>query len=311
MKPTLEQLESRLAPTVDIVYGGGPTIPHVQVADLHTDPSMAAYSDQAMQVILSQYLPLLTPYYGVGAGSLNASVNVTPLPGPNLLDAQIQKAITAEIQSGAVQPPSASQLYVYFLSPNQVVTDEGGAANGGYHGTFQLNGQPVYYAVIYDAGTSIPGYLVPAIASHEIAESVTDPAPYSGWTDASTHDEIDDVYAWRFMFTLNGFYMMAPSGPTGQIIQPNGQQSDPPQPLSPPQQQQPNPFVELSQLSAIPLEQFNALAYRVLALIDPRDFAARAAAAQQQLEQNPMLPTPKGQQRVALGWAMFAQVLSQ
>jgi len=119
------------------------------------------------------------------------------------------------------------------------------------------------------------------------------------------------------MFTLNGFLMMAPSGPTGQVIQPSdptgqtihptAQQLATSQTPSPPQ---PNPFVELSQLSAIPMEQFNALAFRMLALIDPRDFTARAAAAQQQLEQNPMLPTPQGRQAASLGWAMFAQVLS-
>jgi subtilase family serine protease len=72
-----------------------------------------------------------------------------------------------------------------------------------------------------------------------------------------------------------------------------------------------NPFVDLAGLMAIAIDQFDAMAYRVLALIDPRDFAVPAVTSQQHLDQNPMLSTPLGQQAAALGRAAFAQILSQ
>jgi subtilase family serine protease len=71
-----------------------------------------------------------------------------------------------------------------------------------------------------------------------------------------------------------------------------------------------NPFVNLADLAAIAIEQFDSLMYRLLAMIDPRDFAVPAMSAQQQLMQNPLLPTPQGRQAAELGVAVFAQVLS-
>jgi hypothetical protein len=84
----------------------------------------------------------------------------------------------------------------------------------------------------------------------------------------------------------------------------------PPAPPAPPASASPNPFVDLAGLEAVAIEQFDSLVYRLLAMIDPGDFAARAAAAQQQLMQNPMLATPQGQQAAALGQAAFVQALS-
>jgi hypothetical protein len=297
MRPHLERLEDRCTPSVDITFGGGPTIPHIAVTDIHADASAAAFTDAAMQVIVQQYLPLLS-VYGIGNGTLQGSVNVAPLAG-NPTDAQIRQQITAQIQAGLVPQPGPSQAYCYFLAPGQVIADSwGGDQISGYHDCFFLNGQPVYYEVIYDYQPS----QITVIESHEIGETVTDPQPTTGWVDRTTGMETEDVYAWQQDFQMGGYNMNCASGPQGQLLQS-------PQPPLPPPQPPPNPLVELEELLDLAVEQYEELAFRCLALIDPRDFADIATAKQNELLNNPMLQTQLGQIALLEGELMFLSSL--
>lgn len=298
----LERLEDRLCPSsIDITYNGGPTIPHAQVADLHADTTLTAYTDQAMRVIVSQYLPLLAPY-GIGAGTLNGSSNVTPIPNVIVTNGQIQSSIAAEIQAGRTPAPGASQLYVYFLAPNQIVAEFPGAS--GYHWSFNLNGKAVYYAVVYGTSLGILQSYLSIAAAHEVAESVTDPQPGTGWFDLNSGLEVADVYQWQFLFALAGYQFSALSGPQGQILQ--GISILPPQPVQPVPS---SPVAQLDELYSIAIDQFEALTFRVLAIIDPRDFVGRAAAEQTQLATHPLLHTPLGLVASTLGWVAFGEVV--
>jgi hypothetical protein len=111
------------------------------------------------------------------------------------------------------------------------------------------------------------------------------------------------------MFTLGGYEMMAPSGPQGQVIQPAVQPM--PQPQQPPQQQpQPQPENQIGEPFTLALEEFDFLAFRVLAMVDARDFAGPAAAAQQALASNPLLNTPLGHVAEGAGASAFANIAS-
>jgi hypothetical protein len=88
-----------------------------------------------------------------------------------------------------------------------------------YHSTFQRNGTNVYYAVIPDMSGRCSGDCGPssqlgnttAVASHELAESVTDPAvglaadygPPLGWFDRDAGEIADICNGQRAM--VGGF----------------------------------------------------------------------------------------------------------
>src|SRR5262249_50589102 len=129
--------------------------------------------------------------YGVGRGSATAGVvdTVSLASGSTITDASIQARLSADIAAGRVQPVDANRLYVVFVQPNVAVNLGGGQGTTqqgilGYHGAFAgPGGQTVRYAVIAypggaahnsSMGTSAIDQLT-AVASHEVAEAVTDP----------------------------------------------------------------------------------------------------------------------------------------
>jgi hypothetical protein len=119
------------------------------------------------------------------------------------------------LSRGLVQPPDANRLYVIFVEPGVAVMDSRGATSDrpggflGYHGAF--TGFDAYgyahairYAVITYPGAGTNNFFVPGlnafdtmtkVASHEIAEAVTDPdVNYArlGWYD-DQRGEISDI----------------------------------------------------------------------------------------------------------------------
>ncbi len=229
-RPTLEVLEDRITPT-NITYGGGPTIPHVQVTDIVMG-SQPMDTTAFMQAMVRDYLPWLGPDYGIGAGTLQSAISVPPLAG-NPTNAQIQNYLQQEINAGAVPPPSLNQVYMIFLAPGQVVSDESGSAS--YHGAAVTisNSQSEYllYGVIY--GSSAQEMQVSA--SHELAETVTDPLG-TGYQDLSLNGngEVADIYELNTPpVSLDGYSVAVLSGPQGQKIEgPQGPPSSAPSPVS-------------------------------------------------------------------------------
>ncbi len=286
VRPTLEVLEDRTVPT-SITYHGGPTIPHVQVNNIVMGPQ-SLDAGALVRALVQDYLPLMGPYYGIGAGTLRSSINVAPLPG-NPTDGQIQSFLLQEIRSGAVPPPGPNQLYMVFLAPGQAVPDVGFLS---YHGYFFTPGiGAIYYAVVYGA----PGQ-TSISASHELAESVTDPDGFSGYIDLSldggANGEVADIYqSVNATFPLNGYPVAVLSGPQGQPIG-----------IAPP--------ATLQNLITLAIQEAEALAFQYFASIAPQ-LAPYAQNATLVVESNLLYDTPQGQMAVLLGELMYSNLLSQ
>jgi hypothetical protein len=254
MIPHLEPLEARLSPTA-ITNHGGPVLANPQVNDVFVSLAMPPM-DQLAQVLTTQYAAILAPY-GVGEGALHSSITV-PNPGP-LSNAGVQQMLAAEITAGVLPAPDGNQLYMLYLP--QQVTDGWAQQDSGYHSAFTWNGLWVPYAVI----PAQPNESIPA--SHEFAETVTDPIVGTGWFGANTGEEICDLYNWQ-TFHLDGFPVTIVAAPDGTpLVGPN--------------------LSEQAALAALPVEEFFALAWSYIAWVDPL-FAPYAHAAVETLQANPM-----------------------
>ncbi len=300
-RPFLESLEDRTVPSVAITYGGGPTISHVQVNNIVMG-SQSVNTTSLTQMLVSDYLPMLGRNYGIGAGTLRSTITLAPLPG-SPSNIQIQNLILQEINSGAVPPPDGNQAYLVFLAPSQVVSGFQGTDTGGYHSGFYVTHDasgyhpityfslgtqvlPIYYGVSFGTDpTSI-------IASHELAEIVTDPSG-SGYRDPtqSNGGEVADIYEFASPLYLNGYPVSILSDPHGQkmAITPTATPQD---------------------VFALAVEQIKALAFHYASMLNPL-LAPYAQSANAELNGNWLYGTPEGQIGVMLGEIVFSNWLSQ
>ncbi len=139
---------------------------------------------------LSEY-STTSPAQTIGLGSFSASKTITPAAarnGATITDLQIQAEISAQITSGGLPAPDANTVYSLFFPSGKKIT-QGGSTSCvqfcAYHGTFVRNGQNVYYTVLPDlsasgcstgCGTSTLFNNTTSVLSHELIETVTDPA---------------------------------------------------------------------------------------------------------------------------------------
>jgi hypothetical protein len=191
-----------------------------------------------------------TAGYYVGRGSDSAGA-VLPYGLPNVInDSDIQNMIQTGIFFFGLAQPDPNRLYVVFVQPNTEVIGPGGNSVSnfaGYHGAFlgvnaffQLT--VFHYAVVTTPGGTVgntyangESYLsqfdeMTMVASHEIAEAVTDPdANFStvGWYDDSKNQEIGDIVNGQSV-RLNGYLVQKevdqydnPMFPTGLSFQGN------------------------------------------------------------------------------------------
>ena len=210
---------------LSVGYHGGAVLSNVAVETLYYGPAWnqnaallqtARYLNQfCSDITNSSYLDLLNQYgtsqQSIGRGQFTgADLNASNPPGGNVVtDDQIQQMIESQLAGGALPAASANQLIVVFTAPNVVVSlgnQTSATVPGfyGYHGSFtSALGQQIRYAVIANpAGNNqVPGLSaadqLTLIASHELAEAVTDPdgdAWFDGNRRSPTYgDEIGDL----------------------------------------------------------------------------------------------------------------------
>jgi hypothetical protein len=259
-----------------------------------------------MQDLVRDYLPLLGPYYGIGAGTLRSSISVAPFAGmPS--NAGIQNFLVQEMNSGAIPAPGGNQVYFLFLPPGQTVSDVAGTDTTGYHSNFYVYQTaagyqiasvvpigtpllPVYYAVSLGTTPSVS-----VTASHELAESVTDPNG-TGFRDPTNPygGEVADIYEFLPPWTLDGFPVSVLSGPQGQMIDGVGGAAA--------------PAANLQSFFALIINEVEALAYQYLSGIDPQ-LTADAHAAEAAVITNPWYDTSQGQMGIMLGEMVFYSAL--
>jgi hypothetical protein len=202
-----------------LTYYGGPVISNVKVWTVFWNSSVANQStiNSFYQTITSSaYFDWLTEYntssQTIGHGSLGGSVVDTGAPtGSSVTDTQIQKEITRLIQAGTLPTNDGNNLYMVYFPPG--VTIAQGTSHScqefcAYHGTFTLGGKDAFYGVIPDlggacatgCGTGSQLQNTTSVSSHEMIESVTDPAVGLAQSLASplawydqTNGEIGDI----------------------------------------------------------------------------------------------------------------------
>jgi hypothetical protein len=136
-------------------------------------------------------------------GSYAGSVSVASAPPNPVTDGAIQALIDSLIRDGSLPENDGHQLFVVFLPRGVIVGDDPknhSCTNYcGYHSQFKItspspdrNSPNRWYAVIPDCekGCADETQGREMVASHEMAEAITDPAPGAGWVDNS------DYFAW-------------------------------------------------------------------------------------------------------------------
>lgn len=226
MRPTLETLEDRCAPSTAPTYHGGLVQQDPAIATLTAGTQPTNF--QAMvNTLVNNYLATDLGVFGVRSASWNGNAQVGD-PGP-LANADVQQLLVQEINAGALpQPLSRDQQYLVIL--NHPITDVPGA--GAYHSNFYDGNQLVIYDVVW--ATNPAAYDTYGLY-HETAEAATDPTGTGWYADGVTNGEIADL-APGDGFNLEGFDAAVVMGPDGQFIAgptpytPLSQSSPPPPP---------------------------------------------------------------------------------
>lgn len=132
------------------------------------------------------------PQQHIGRASFGGVFAIAPHHrGAELSDQDVQNELLRQAHDGVLPAADGQSVYLVFLPPDVTVTTQGlrsCAPTGfcGYHGTAVARGAPLYYAVVADQGPNsgcesacgpalAPYDNVTAIASHELAEAITDP----------------------------------------------------------------------------------------------------------------------------------------
>lgn len=253
-----ESLEDRRVFNVD--YFGGPVISNVQVEtvfyghDWYSNPALHQTGSELNQyfnfLTNSSYMDLLhqysTPFQSIGHGSWVGGElvdrNASPLGSLYVDDSEIQQMLESVVYHRQVPGPNGNLVYMVYTDPNTEVTD--GGSNSikdflGYHSAFfdPYNGREVFYAVIpspvgnADARGLTAFQQQTEVASHELAEAVTDPEPVSGWDDRTRQDgEIGDLAVGDVCY-LGGYAVQAEwSNLLGGPAMPYGATLTPPAP---------------------------------------------------------------------------------
>jgi hypothetical protein len=224
--PTAEFVARGVAPTAGapvphLQNHGGPVLGAVEVIPVYwgaawatgTNAQLASQVDGFFDFILtSSYMDLLNEYSTaattINHGSRPTSVHVSATePGTvvagnrQVTDAQIRTALQAWIANHTVPATTANTLYFIFLPPGVVslAFNSRSCVAGGYCGYHDHIGG-TYYAVIPYADCPGCAFSAPfldtltEVASHELAEAITDPA-LNAWWDPNTGpgDEIGDI----------------------------------------------------------------------------------------------------------------------
>jgi hypothetical protein len=160
----------------------------------------------------------------IATGALNAAGNVD--------EVAIVNSLKADIASGKLPAPDANKLYMVFMAPGmRSQFDVTNANGGGHHAAFMTSSGPAYYAIIDNPADGFAAAGMPAqatafqkftaTASHELVESITNPADWDkvpadggsanipAWID-SAGNEIGDITqstppAGGVMSTIDGY----------------------------------------------------------------------------------------------------------
>ena len=235
-------------PKALLSYYGGPVLSNASVYAVYWGPNVnpevtAKIPDFYKSFIESNYMDWLTEYNTVGVKSINGHVSTNQVIGRgkyegvivlqpinksmSVTDTEIRAEIDAQINAGKLPNPNANTLFMLHMPPGMSITYDtlpGGGVSCqdycAYHSDYHrpADGSFVYYGVMpdYSQGMCAPPHCGSGTAfenftsatSHELTESVTDPAGddvKSGadwpmaWLDSSggSQGEIGDICSYN------------------------------------------------------------------------------------------------------------------
>ncbi|KAJ3030709.1 UNVERIFIED_CONTAM: hypothetical protein HDU68_008098 [Siphonaria sp. JEL0065] len=203
--------------TAHLTNYGGPTIKNVVVRPIfygnanyqsQTNAFYAGVTQSSWYDIMAQY--------GVGRGSAVAGISV-PATKSSLDDVKdVQALLISMVKAGTIVPTANTYFPIHFAAGISITQGGQGSCQVfcAYHGTIDISSlnkgtKYLFYGVMPDQGGSCAGGCgsnpstvnnMFSVASHELAEAVTDPgvglatanAPPLAWYDA-TNGEIGDI----------------------------------------------------------------------------------------------------------------------
>jgi hypothetical protein len=215
-----------------MVYRGGPIISNVKVYTVFWGASVKNQSQlDAFYTTLvnSAYIDGLreydTPTQSIGRGAFqSAYVDAKAPSGAQIDDTQVQQELARLIDGGALPQPDANTLFMVHFPAGVTISMQGSSSCQqfcAYHSSFAHGSGDVYYGILPDfsgrcsscGGESTAFNGTTVVASHEVAEAITDPnigvanstqdEKQLAWYD-DTYDEIGDVCQGQ-SFTFEGY----------------------------------------------------------------------------------------------------------
>jgi hypothetical protein len=199
----------RAAAASNLLYYGGPVIPHAKIYAVFWGGNVDANTRQNIgpffgNIVDSGYMDWLSEYdtngkavdgrdgthQHIGRGSYGGAFTIAPARTSNdLSDADVQAELEAQIAAGHLPPSDENSLYMTFFPAGVNISIEGQKSCSSfcaYHEGFKSkSGAPVYYGVMPVCGGFGCGFgdafqNLCVAASHEAIEAVTDPFPTPG-----------------------------------------------------------------------------------------------------------------------------------
>lgn len=232
----VERLESRQL--LSVTYHGGALLTNVEAQNVFLgsdwknigllNSQQAKLNAFTATMVQSGFMDGMTlagyhVYRGTSTPGVVGNFALDKTFGGGITDAQIQADLQSMIRSATLQPPDSNRLYIVFVEPGVEISMADGTNSvvdfAGYHGAFAGKtggGAPIniHYAVIAypsfpNGGTTGSTSLgnsfntMTTVASHELAESITDPdvtfaddtgnLSFAGWFDDATGEEVGDI----------------------------------------------------------------------------------------------------------------------
>lgn len=196
----------------NLTYRGGPLLATVDVYTVFWGDGWSNNPDRDRlnaffdYIVTSSYMDQLAEYsvqgYQIGYGTRSGSSLIpTGSLTSSVSDADIQSMLQTQIASGTLPAPNAGTLYFVFLPDGVTVTLDGQSSCQQFCGYHNANAGTYYAVVPFPSCSGCVSSLatfdaITEVASHELAEAVTDPVPGQGWYD-DTSGEIGDICAWQ------------------------------------------------------------------------------------------------------------------
>ncbi|HTB70375.1 MAG TPA: hypothetical protein VK707_05295 [Solirubrobacteraceae bacterium] len=200
------------SPQVYLIFWGSNWNGEGAAAKAQTETFFSGLSGSTYQSILSQYSGPPQSYISATA-TVAGNWTDTSVPAPSnvsngTVGREIEKAISSQGWQSAQE--SVNTQFVLLIAPESTYASEFGAGNFcGFHSAY---GTATYSVDLYPSGVVSgcinhdpernPANALVETASHEYAESATDPRPLAGWVSSDGEYEIGDMCAWVPRITL-------------------------------------------------------------------------------------------------------------